>query len=186
VISFDGSMQRQEFYELRRHKTVKSITGEGVWLWHYAMPNKSHTCTETLFSSPHADCAYNWTNRLTTEQRTLLGVLGATIQGIAEGRERARIYGLDEVWHLTRPLCIASTPHALHVIVQRLSSRTHKPLPDPIIDAMNKIFRIVERPPDVPLVLFTPRADHTMGRTLIEYGMSGMPTLSELEIARLR
>lgn len=38
VYLLDGEMEREAFYELRRHTTVELITGEGVWQWHYVEP----------------------------------------------------------------------------------------------------------------------------------------------------
>lgn len=123
------------------------------------------------------------THSLSTEQRTLLGVLGVTVKGVAEGWERPRIYSLEDVWHLTQPLNIAPTLPAFRELVQHLSAWTQGPSPAPFVYAMAELFTLTPSLPNFPLGCFTPFAHRTMGCVLLENGMHGMPTLSELATA---
>ncbi len=43
VYVMEDGQKREEFYELRLHKTVELITGAGVWQWHYVVPNAEMT-----------------------------------------------------------------------------------------------------------------------------------------------
>jgi hypothetical protein len=39
VYHVEDGLTLEACYELRRHKTVELIAGDGVWQWHYVPPN---------------------------------------------------------------------------------------------------------------------------------------------------